>query len=114
MRLLVVSMLGVAACVGPPASDAALCRDVAHRICNSDCALQRNQISAPSKDCEATLNARTGCDDENFMFDSRYNFISCRAPLVRAGDDVDVPPNCEDIDDMYRACPSTVAFYSPR
>jgi hypothetical protein len=115
MRAVAVLALAIA-CSGPPASDAALCRDVAHRICISGCTMAYDQLAVASDAtaCESTLLARTGCSDESFKFQSRDNFLSCRAPILRAGDDVETIPDCSDVDDMFRGCPAVLSFYAPR
>lgn len=115
MRAVAVAVLLAltVSCSGPPASDAALCRDVAHRICISGCATIYNQLglATDATTCESTLLTRTGCGDETFMLASRTNFISCRLPIIRDGDDVEQVASCDDIDDMFRGCPSMLTFY---
>lgn len=109
-------LLAGGACSGPPASDAALCRDVAHRICISGCGTAYNLLGLvpDANTCDAELLARTRCDDETFMFESRANFLSCRLPIIRSGDDRESRPSCDEVDDMFRTCPSMLAFYGPR
>ncbi|MBK7862052.1 MAG: hypothetical protein IPJ65_26215 [Archangiaceae bacterium] len=114
-RVLAVAIALGAGCVGPPASDAAICRDVAHRMCISECGTVYNQLGLTSvTTCDQILNARTGCNDEGFTFVSRDNFLSCRLPILRAGEDVETVPSCEDVDDMFRGCPSMLTFYRER
>jgi hypothetical protein len=112
MRVVPVLALAIA-CSGPPASDAALCRDVAHRICISGCGEIYNQLNLvpDATTCEGTLLTRTGCSDESFKFASRDNFLSCRQPIIRAGDNVETIADCNDIDDMFRGCPTVLTFY---
>ena len=101
------------ACSGPPASDAALCRDVAHRICISQCGNAYNSLGLQGvADCDGELQRRTRCDTEDFMFADRGNFLSCRLPILRAGDNVEQAADCNDVDDMFRGCPSMLTFYN--
>ena len=98
-------------CSGPAASDAAVCRDVIHRLCISECGEAYNQLGLSKlESCEPTLLQRTRCGDENFMFEQRDIFLSCRLPLLRAGDGVNSKSDCSDVDDFFRACPSMVQF----
>ena len=104
------------ACSGPPASDAALCRDVARRICISECGNAFNSLGLQLvTDCEGELQRRTRCDTDDFVFADhgvdRSAFLSCRLPILRAGDHVDQRPDCMDVDDMFRGCPTMQQFY---
>jgi hypothetical protein len=114
MRAVVVLGLLVA-CSGPPATDAVVCRDIAHRLCVSQCGTAYNQLNvaltSSVADCDALLNGRTGCNDEGFMFANRAHALSCRTPLLRNGDDVETAPTCEDIDEVFRLCPEVLSFY---
>lgn len=111
--VLLASLCAAAACSGPPASDAALCRDVITRLCAARCpdADLKLKLTGAS-DCVATLTGRTGCSDDGFMFQSRSAFVSCRLPIVRASDAVTAVPDCDDVDDMFRLCPSMVDFFN--
>lgn len=102
-------------CSGPPATDGALCRDVAHRICISQCGSAFNVLGLQGvADCDGTLIARAGCAGDDFMFVDRGAFLSCRLPILRSGDDVEQVADCNDIDDAFRGCPSLQALYSVR
>ena len=61
--------------------------------------------------CSAQLTTASGCTDESFMFVDRDAFLSCRLPIIRAGDDVSTVPDCNDVDDMFRGCPSMAKFF---
>jgi hypothetical protein len=103
------------ACSGPPATDGALCRDVAHRICISECGNAYNVLGLQGvADCDAELQRRAGCAGDDFMFVERSAFVSCRLPIIRAGDHVEQRPDCNDVDDMFRGCPSIQTLYSVR
>lgn len=104
------------ACSGPPASDGALCRDVAHRICISECGNAYNSLGLQNAaNCDAVLQQRTGCTDDTYSFEGRgidrSSFLSCRLPILRAGDDVEQRPDCADVDDMFRGCPQLLQYY---
>lgn len=107
---LVLSLL--AACSGPPAPDAVLCRDLVHRVCQPPlCAVVATQL-APGDACESTLLARTGCGSDDFAFTtpSRAHFLECRAPLVRLSNSADVPPGCDNVAEALSSCPDLVTF----
>jgi hypothetical protein len=111
-RLLAAVVCAAVGCSGPPASDAELCRDVIHRLCQpprcSDVDMKLGL--AAGADCEAVLLQRTGCGDDAFALPNRANFLSCRLPLIRAGDNVETHPDCLDVDEVFRNCPSMVTF----
>ncbi|MBX5484568.1 MAG: hypothetical protein IRZ16_22320 [Myxococcaceae bacterium] len=108
-----LAALAAAGCSGPEAPDAALCRDVIHRLCIAPrCDSVENGLS-PGDDCEGTLQGRTGCGDDAFSFGTpnRARFIDCRATLVRGGVDPDAHPACEDVDAMFTKCPELTGFF---
>ncbi len=100
------------ACQGPPATDAEVCRDVVRRLCNSRCPVADAKLGLTAdSDCTGQLTTRSGCDSDDFRFENRANFLSCRLPLIRTGDHIDQAPSCDDVDDMFRGCPSMAKFY---
>ena len=101
-----------AACSGPPATDAEVCRDVIRRLCVSRCPEADSKLGlAPADDCAPLLTARSGCGSDSFMFQNRASFLSCRIPIIRSSDAIDAVPPCEDVDDMFRGCPTMVQFF---
>ncbi len=105
-----------AACAGPPASDAEVCRDLVRRLCLPErCSIVDSELSVGS-DCEATLLARTGCGDDDFQFSepSRPRFLECRLPLLRRGAHVEQHPACEDVEESFDRCPDVVRFLGGR
>jgi hypothetical protein len=112
MRPALAAVVLLAGCAsGPAASDAALCRDVIHRLCITPVCASVTMKLAPTGDCETTLTARTPCGSESFMFSGtldRATFLDCRLPLLRNGDNVNQPPDCLDVDEMFTNCPAVV------
>ncbi len=100
-------------CSGPPASDAALCRDVINRLCAAPiCAEVTSEIPIIA-DCGTELTTRTGCATEAFMFKApldRDTFLTCRVPIIRNGDNITDLPNCDDVADAFTECPLLVSF----
>jgi hypothetical protein len=100
------------ACAGPEASDAALCRDVIHRVCLAPrCAVVDVRLGV-GDDCEVTLLGRTGCADESFALGSisRDRFLDCRASLLSGGDGVEQHPPCQSVSEMFDRCPEMAPF----
>jgi hypothetical protein len=118
MRLLALGLLvGVFACSGPPAPDAALCQDVIHRMCLArTCEGVNEQLALGSMDCRSTLEARTGCGAEDFAFSepSRERVLRCRLPLVRQSTDPGKAPTCETVDEVLEDCPDLIGFLGGR
>jgi hypothetical protein len=111
MRPALAAVVLFAGCAGPPASDAALCRDVIHRLCLTPVCDSVTAKLKPTGDCETTLTARTPCGDESFMLTGtldRATFLDCRLPLIRTGDGIDQPPDCLNVDEMFTACPAII------
>lgn len=101
------------ACAGPPAPDAALCRDVITRLCVAPvCGRAVTALSVGAEGCEATLLGRTGCDDDDFAFTTptRARFVECREPLVSATTTTGVKAPCEDVDRFLSGCADVQAF----
>jgi hypothetical protein len=101
------------ACTGPVAPDAAVCRDLIHRVCippkcSSTATLNLDGGSA----CETVLQSRTGCDSDDFAFSApaRDRVLECRVPLLRAGKDPEQHPDCLDVDSMITDCPDVTRF----
>lgn len=100
-------------CMGPPAPDAELCRDVIDRLCATPvCPSAQVRFNLPEMDCAATVQQRTGCFDIDFAFTtpSRARVLECRLPLVRESSARLAHPSCEDIDETIRICPDLVRF----
>ncbi len=114
MRLaLPTALVLLCACQGPPAPDAALCRDVIQRLCLSPvCGVTQTQLQ-PGDSCDATLTARTGCGNDDFAFTTptRDRFLECRLPLVRLSTSHLVPPGCDNVAEMFSSCPDVVRFF---
>lgn len=101
------------ACVGPPAPDYELCRDVITRLCAEPvCVTAATRLDLPALGCEAELEARTGCGSADFQFTtpSREQVLNCRLPLVRESDSRQAAPSCEYVDETLRNCPDLVVF----
>ncbi|MBL8952695.1 MAG: hypothetical protein JNK82_18085 [Myxococcaceae bacterium] len=114
MRVVAV-LLVLTACEGAEATDAEVCRDVVRRLCSSRCEAADAKLGLTiDSNCTAQLTAASGCGSDDFKFESRSAFLSCRLPIIRAGDNVDQVPSCDDVDDMLRGCPSLVQFYGGR
>jgi len=113
----VVALLVLAcACQGPLASDAEVCRDVVRRLCSSRCAVADAKLGLTmNSDCNMQLTTAAGCEVDSFTFEgagtNRNDFLSCRLPIIRTGDHIDQVPACEDVEDMFRGCPSMAQFY---
>jgi hypothetical protein len=103
--VLAAAVLG--ACVGPPAPDAALCEDVVARMC-VPCPELRARLAITS-DCEATLRARTGCDQADFAFEpiGRDRLLQCRRALRGGADEA-----CAAASRALDGCPDLEAFLS--
>jgi hypothetical protein len=99
-------------CVGSPAPDAALCRDVIHRLCRTPrCAVV--DAAFPYGDaCEESLQVRSGCAAEDFTFTSptRDRVLECRLPLVRVGTGVEQKPVCDDVAEALERCGDVTQF----
>jgi hypothetical protein len=112
--LLALSAL-LAGCVGPPAPDAALCRDVITRLCLGPvCPTTQSSLSLPADGCEATLLERTGCGSDEFAFTrpDRARVLECRRPLVRVSSSTFVKAPCPDVDAFFATCPDLTTFLS--
>src|SRR4051812_23951498 len=67
-----IALLTTAACSGPPASDAEVCRDVIRRLCVSRCPDADAKLGiTPTDDCTALLTARSFCGSDDFKFSDR-------------------------------------------
>jgi hypothetical protein len=102
-------------CVGPEASDPALCQDAIHRLCLPPrCpAVESGLAAGPT--CETTVLAASGCGASSFAFGvarapTRNRFLECRANLVRVSTNVEAAPVCEDVDLLFNNCPDVVRF----
>ena len=103
-------MLWASGCVGPPASDVEVCRDLVHRLCLSEVCPQVVPLVPTGRACEATLREATGCAQETFSFirPSREQFLSCRADLLKAGQGPEQHPACADVGQSFSRCPDLV------
>jgi hypothetical protein len=102
----------LSACVGPPAADAELCRDLITRLClGPRCALVDSQLVVDDT-CEPTLLERTGCgaDDFAFVAPSRPRVLECRLPLIRVSVSHGVQPGCDNVAETFANCPELVSF----
>jgi hypothetical protein len=102
----------VAACVGPPAPDVDLCRDVIVRLCATPvCDQTTRALGVDPASCEATLVARTGCkDDFAFTTPTKNRWLECRASLVRASSAQPVKAPCDAVAELFSNCPDVVGF----
>lgn len=107
-------LICLTACSGPDAPDAAVCRDVVVRLCQSAgaCPGVAAQLDL-GLSCEATLLQRTGCEDGAFTFASptRERVLECREPLLSWGMSTDHPPTCVDATRFLTECPDVAGFF---
>jgi hypothetical protein len=99
----------LAGCVGPPAPDVEICRDVIARVCASpvcDTAASTLSVSDDGT-CEATLRTRTGCSSDTFTFTrlSRNRWLECRLALVHDSTDVTAKSSCPEVTEFLSNCP---------
>ncbi|WP_284664850.1 hypothetical protein [Myxococcus sp. SDU36] len=102
------------ACSGPDAPDAAVCRDVVVRLCQSAAAYSCVAVQLDlGLSCEATLLQRTGCEDDAFTFASptRERVLECREVLLSRGTSTDHPPACADATRFLTGCPDVAGFF---
>ncbi|WP_426749156.1 hypothetical protein [Myxococcus sp. Y35] len=101
------------ACSGPDAPDAAVCRDVVVRLCQTAACPGVAAQLTPGMPCEATLLQRTGCEDEAFSFasPSRERVLDCREALLSRGPSTANPPACEDTRRFLTECPDVADFF---
>ena len=113
MRLLLAMAVVGCACAGPPAPDAAICRDVIERLCTGPICTVVDQQLAPGDDCVATLTASAGCATDELElvkpFD-RNRLLECRIPLLRNGTSRLAHPDCDNVAEAFTACPDLVRF----
>lgn len=105
-------LLGLS-CVGPDAPDVEVCRDVITRLCLGPvCGVTSTKLNVNEAGCEATLQARTGCDRTEFAFatPARARVLECRLPLVRESTSRLVKASCENVEESFRICPDLVGF----
>ncbi|MFO0597899.1 MAG: hypothetical protein U0228_21535 [Myxococcaceae bacterium] len=116
--LVALSLTALTSCTGPAAPDAELCKDVIERFCAQPrCGSATLTLNLPDTDCEATVEARTGCASPDFTFPApgfdnltRSRVIDCRLPLVRDSTARFTAPRCEYADETMRNCPDLVRF----
>lgn len=100
-------------CVGPPAPDYEVCRDVITRLCaEPTCVSAATRLNLPAMGCQAELETRTGCNSADFVFTTpaREQVLTCRLPLVRDSAMRSAKPSCEYVDETIRICPDLVVF----
>ncbi len=97
-------------CAGPPAPDGAVCRDVIHRLCLTPVCAQVQGLIPTGQACEQHLQTKSGCITDEFEFTSptRDKFLRCRLTLLRASENVEAHPACEDVVDFFDTCPDVV------
>lgn len=113
VRAAPVVLLFLSSCVGPPAPDHELCRDVITRLCSEPiCVTAATRLNLPAEGCVTELETRTGCSSPDFVFTSptRADVLACRLPLVRESDARAAHPSCEYVDETLRNCPNLVVF----
>lgn len=112
--VLLLMVLAVLGCDGPAASEGALCRDVAERLCIAPVCTSVTQAFAPRNDCVLQLETHAGCISDDFSWPSpltRDRVLECRLPLVRVSSSQKVAPGCDNVAESLRACPDLVRFY---
>ena len=108
--------LAIAACQGPPADDAAICKDVVNRLCAQPlCEVVKQELKVGS-DCIDDLNARASCDADGFAFGeagrpTRDRMLECRLPLIRTSAAVTSAPRCEEVEESFLRCPDLPRFF---
>ena len=108
----VLGLVFACACSGPPASDVEVCRDVIGRICRARCPSVDARLGLTvNSDCTARLTTASTCITDDFRFENRDAFLSCRLPIIRSSDHVEATPPCTDVDEMFLGCPSLVQFF---
>lgn len=113
VRVAAILPLVLLSCVGPPAPDVELCRDVITRLClDPVCPSAAARLNLPAMGCQAELETRTGCSSTDFQFTSptRDQVLACRLPLVRESNQRQAKPSCENVDETIRNCPDLVIF----
>ena len=113
VRLAAFLPLLLLSCVGPPAPDYEICRDVITRLClDPQCPTATSRLSLPTTGCQVELETRTGCNSSDFVFTSptRDQVLACRLPLVRESNERQAKPSCEFVDETFRNCPDLVLF----
>lgn len=113
VRAAAIFPLLLLSCVGPPAPDSELCRDVIARLCLEPvCVTAATRLNLPTEGCATELEARTGCASADFQFTtpSREQVLNCRLPLVRESAQRSAKPSCEYVDETIRNCPDLVLF----
>lgn len=119
MRLLSALVLALAGCVGPPAPDVELCRDVVSRLCEArgceDVARELALDVEGAEACATTLAARAGCVDEGFRFGEtvsvdRESFVECRKRLLDTSASGETLVVCSEAS-SFLACGESGALY---
>jgi hypothetical protein len=114
MRWLPLIFVFALACTGPEADDVTVCKDYVHRICQPDLCDPVVPLVPAGADCQTALLAKSGCDKADFKFTdpSRDTFLNCRVALVRAGDNVEQHPSCDDVAESFDRCPNVRAMFN--
>jgi hypothetical protein len=109
-----IFLVSVSACVGPAAPDVEVCRDLVHRLCLPAACPQVIPLFPSGLSCDAQLLANSGCDKDDFAFSipTREQFLSCRVPLLHAGQSAETHPSCDDVAQSFEQCPDMVRLLS--
>jgi hypothetical protein len=101
-------------CLGPPAPDVEVCRDVIRKVCGA-CSQAQQEVDATAQ-CADTLLSRTGCRADDFVFTApdRSQVLACREGLLTGGTAVVSVPPCEDAVNALRGCPELTVFLRGR
>lgn len=104
------------ACQGPPAEDAAICRDIINRLCAPPICDAVTEDLETGLNCIEDLTARSGCGSDDFVFGeqgrpSRERMLECRLPLVRSSDSVNSAPRCEEVEEAFARCADLPRFF---
>ena len=113
VRVAAIPLLLSLSCMGPPAPDAELCRDVIARFCaEPTCPTAQTRLVLPVMGCATELETRTGCNAPEFVFTSptRTQVLACRLPLVRDDAQRSAHPSCDSVDETIRNCSDLVVF----
>jgi hypothetical protein len=113
LRILAPLVCCLSACSGPDAPDAAVCRDVITRLCQTATCPGVGAQLAPGLDCELSLQERTGCGADGFTFTSpsRERVLTCREQLLRNGESTEKPPACEDTTRFLSDCEDVAGIF---
>ncbi len=103
-------VLALCGCQGPEAPDPALCRDYIHRVCIAPVCAPVVPLFTAGTSCEATLQTKSGCISDSFVFTTptRGRFLTARLGLLSSGENSETHPNCDDVADAFERYPDVV------